>query len=69
MLFTIFHSSVTLFSCIIAVFVVQAKISSIQWFGILLVIVGLFATAVPNPIAAPGSFTIGLVCSLVGSFF
>ena len=69
MLFTIFHSSVTLFSCIIAVFVVQAKISSIQWFGILLVIVGLFATAIPNPISSPGSFTIGLVCSLVGSFF
>eukprot|EP00942_MAST-04A_sp_MAST-4A-sp1_P000141 g141.t1 len=69
MLFTIFHSSVTLFSCIIAVFVVQAKISSIQWFGILLVILGLFATAIPNPIAAPGEFSIGLVCSLVGSFF
>lgn len=69
MLFTIFHSSVTLFSCIIAVFVVQAQITKIQWFGILLIILGLFATAIPNPITAPGSFTIGLLCSLIGSFF
>jgi drug/metabolite transporter (DMT)-like permease len=68
-LFTIFHSSVTLFSCIIAVFVVQAKVTRPQWGGILLVIVGLLATAFPNPIASPGSFWVGMTCSLVGSFF
>ena len=29
MLFTIFHSSVTFFSCVIAIFVVGAKVSSV----------------------------------------
>eukprot|EP00943_MAST-04B_sp_MAST-4B-sp1_P000005 g5.t1 len=69
MLFTIFHSSVTLFSCIIAIFVVNAKITTVQWIGILFIILGLFATAIPNPIKAPNSFTVGLLCSLTGSFF
>jgi drug/metabolite transporter (DMT)-like permease len=69
LLFTIFHSSVTLFSCVIAVFVVQAKITKQQWGGIALVIVGLLATALPNPIASPGNFWVGMTCSLLGSFF
>ena len=69
LLFTIFHSSVTLFSCIIAVFIVQAKITKRQWSGIVLIIIGLLATAIPNPIASPGNFWVGMTCSLLGSFF
>ena len=68
MLFTIFHSSVTFFSCVIAIFVVGAKVSSVQWLGVALIVVGLLATAIPHPISAP-SFTLGLLCSLIGSFF
>jgi drug/metabolite transporter (DMT)-like permease len=69
MLFTIFHSSVTLFSCLLAVVIVGAKVSKMQWGGVLLVIAGLFVTAVPSPFQVPGNFLVGVSCSLLGSFF
>lgn len=68
MLFTIFHSSVTLFSCIIAICMVKNTfVSRRQWFGISLIVVGLLATSIPNPVSSPGSFFTGLFCSLGGS--
>ena len=69
MLFTIFHSSVTVFTCAIAVAVLKTKITWPQWGGVALIVGGVFVTAVPNPIAVPddGSFWGGLICSVVGS--
>ena len=68
-LFTLFHSSVTLFSCIIAVMVVKAKVSMWQWLGILLVILGLLATSFPGPTKAADNFFLSMLCTVLGSFF
>ena len=67
MLFTIFHSSVTVFSCIIAVFLLGVKITWQQWTGVLLIVAGIVATSIPNPIKVTGDFFTGILCSLVGS--
>jgi drug/metabolite transporter (DMT)-like permease len=67
MLFTIFHSSVTVFSCVVAVVVLRAKITWPQWGGVFLIVAGLLATAFPNSIEAPGSFALGITCSILGS--
>lgn len=69
MLFTIFHSSVTVFSCGIAVLMLKTKISLPQWGGVFLIVAGVLSTAVPQPIAVPedGSFWVGLICSVTGS--
>ena len=57
------------FSCVIAVLVLKAKITLVQWLGVLLIVGGVLITAVPQPIAVPpsGSFWAGLICSVVGS--
>jgi len=69
MLFTIFHSSVTIFSCAIAVCMLGAKVSLRQWGGVGLILAGILITAVPNPIQVKGSFFWGIVCSCTGSLF
>eukprot|EP00937_MAST-01D_sp_MAST-1D-sp2_P004182 g4182.t1 len=68
MLFTIFHTSVTAFSCLIAVFLLGSKVTLQQWCGVLLIIVGLFCTQIPQGIKVTGNLTLGLICSIVGSF-
>lgn len=70
LLFTIFHSSVTVFSCAIAIASpLRARITPPQWAGVLLVVVGVTATAIPAPLATEGSgsFVVGVLCSLAGS--
>jgi len=67
LLFTIFHSSVTIFSCAIAVAMLGAHVSHKQWAGILLIVAGILVTAVPSPIVVTGNFSVGLVCSIAGS--
>ena len=69
MLFTIFHATVTFWSCLIAYFLLRARISPQQWVGVVLIACGVFVTSFPNPIKVPegGSFFWGLVCSVVGS--
>ena len=67
MLFTIFHSSVTVFSCLIAVALLKTKITWPQWAGVLLIVAGVFVTTIPNPIKATGNFFLGFLCSLIGS--
>mmetsp|Transcript_29124 Transcript_29124/g.37579 ORF Transcript_29124/g.37579 Transcript_29124/m.37579 type:complete len:384 (+) Transcript_29124:117-1268(+) len=67
MLFTIFHASVTVFSCIIAVILLKVKISWKQWIGVILIVIGIFITTFPNPIKVTGNFFLGFICSLFGS--
>jgi hypothetical protein len=67
LLFTIFHSSVTVFSCIIAVFLLKAAVTWQQWGGVLLIVFGVLVTTIPSPLEVTGNFFIGLVCSLSGS--
>lgn len=67
-LYTIFHSSVTLFACMIAVFALRRRITSMQWAGVAMVVIGLILTAVPDPVDAQHSFVVGLVCAVSGSF-
>mmetsp|Transcript_57317 Transcript_57317/g.125545 ORF Transcript_57317/g.125545 Transcript_57317/m.125545 type:complete len:367 (+) Transcript_57317:28-1128(+) len=67
MLFTIFHSSVTLPSAIIAVVLLKAKVTWVQWAGVLLVVVGLLVTVFPNPVKPKNSFLWGFTTSAVGS--
>ena len=70
-LFTMFHSSVTLWCCVIAKYVLKRTVTPIQWGGVLVIIAGLFATFLPQPITVPktGSYVWGVGCSLIGSLF
>ncbi len=67
MLFTIFHSSVTFFACVLAVLVLRARVSAVQWTGCGLVVLGLVSTALPSPVVAKNSFAIGFAASAAGS--
>ena len=55
MLFTIFHASVTFFSCLIAKIVLKVKINRWQWAGILLIALGIFSTSFPQPVEVPSA--------------
>lgn len=66
-LFTIFHSSVTIFSCAIAVVMLGTRVSPGQWTGIVFIVAGILVTALPQPVVVTGNFFVGLVCSCVGS--
>ena len=66
-LYTIFHSSVTLFACLLAVFVLRTRITCMQWAGVVAVVLGLVLTAVPAPVNAQHSFDVGLACAVAGS--
>ena len=67
-LFTIFHSSVTLFACLLAYVTLRARPTPLQWAGAVLIVAGLLTTAFPHPISARESFNWAFVFSLVGSF-
>ena len=67
MLFTIFQSSVTLFVCVIATFVLGARLSGRQWAGVGSIVAGLLLTSIPQPLVARHSFALGLACSMAGS--
>ena len=67
MLFTIFHASVTVFSCGIAVLLLKTKITAPQWAGVALIVAGVFVTTIPNPIEVTGNFFVGFSASLLGS--
>ena len=70
MLFTIFQSSVTLFACLIALAMPWTpRMQPKQWAGVCLIVGGLMLTSIPNPIVARRSFSLGLTCSMLGSFF
>ena len=69
MLYTILHSSVIFFACGIAVIVLQTRIAPGQFAGATLVVLGLLATALPQPLAARRSFLRGVVASSLGSLF
>ena len=66
-LFTILHSSVTLFACLIAVLVLRTRVNAVQWLSVVAVAVGLVLTAIPSPITAHASFAIGLASAIAGS--
>ena len=75
-LFTIFHSSVTLCSVVIAVWILPAIVPTVppsvsmhQWFGVVLIVLALLVTTLPAPIRSSGSFTLGFLCSGLGSVF
>jgi len=69
MLYTILHSSVTVFACIIAVVVLRARVTRTQFLGAVCVVVGLLATAIPSPVPARRNFLLGAVTSALGSLF
>ena len=66
-LYTILHSSVTLFACLIAFAVLRTPINCVQWASVLAVVCGLVLTAFPQPIAAHGDFLVGLLSAAAGS--
>ena len=66
-LFTILHSSVTLFACLIAFCVLRTPINLVQWVSVIAVVGGLVLTAIPSPIDAHGNFVVGLVCAFAGA--
>jgi drug/metabolite transporter (DMT)-like permease len=69
MLFTIFQSSVTLFACAISQLLPWTpRLKRLQWLGVCAIVLGLLLTSIPNPIVARHSFSIGLMCSMLGSF-
>jgi len=68
MLFTIFHASVTFWTACIATVVLRIKLTMIQWGGVLLIVGGLFATAIPQHIEAQHSYFWGVTASATGSF-
>jgi len=47
----------------------KVTITMQQWCGIVLIVGGIFATTIPNPIVVTGNFMMGLGCSLIGSLF
>ena len=47
--FTILHSFVTFFACVISAVVLRTRISLPQWLGCFLVVCGLVLTGVPHP--------------------
>jgi drug/metabolite transporter (DMT)-like permease len=55
MLFTIFHASVTFWSCLLAKFVLKARINKFQWGGVLVIALGIFITSFPQPIEVPAA--------------
>jgi drug/metabolite transporter (DMT)-like permease len=67
MLYTILHSSVTFFACLISVIVLRTRVTPVQWFACATVVCGLLLTAIPTPIEAQGSFAAGVACAFVGS--
>ena len=68
-LYAIFHTSVTFFACVIAVIVLRARVSAVQWAGAALVVGGIFVTSFPQPVVAEGSFAIGLIAAAVAALF
>ena len=67
-LFTILHSSVTFFACVIAAAALRARPSPLQWAGALAVVGGLLVTAFPAPVDARESFSWSVVWTVLGSF-
>jgi drug/metabolite transporter (DMT)-like permease len=67
MLYTILHSSVTFFACVIAVCVLRARVTPVQYAGVFCVVAGLLATSLPSPIDARRSFFVGAVTSTLGA--
>lgn len=67
LLFTVFHASVTVFSCGLAVLLLRAKITGPQWAGVALIVAGVLVTTLPSPIEVTGNFYVGLGASLLGS--
>jgi drug/metabolite transporter (DMT)-like permease len=69
MLFTIFQSSVTIFACGLSLLLPWTpRLRLQQWLGIVAIVIGLMLTSIPNPIVARRSFSLGLLCSMLGSF-
>jgi drug/metabolite transporter (DMT)-like permease len=68
MLYTILHSSTTLFACIIACVALRTRLTRVQWAGVLAVATGLVLTGIPSPIEAQGSFAVGLTSAVAGAF-
>lgn len=67
-LFTLLHSSVTFFACVIAAFLLRARPTILQWLGALAVVAGLLCTAFPSPVSARESYGWSTIWALVGSF-
>ena len=67
MLYTILHSSVTLFACLIAYFALRTRINGVQWASVGAVVVGLVLTGIPSPVPAQGGFASGMVSAVAGS--
>ena len=67
MLFTIFHSSVTFFACLIAVLILRTRVTLVQWCACLAVVCGLVLSGVPSPVEAQGSFAIGIAAAAAGA--
>ena len=67
MLYTILHSSVTFFACLVAYFVLRTRINTVQWASVSAVVVGLVLTGIPNPVAAEKGFAAGMISAVAGS--
>ena len=66
-LFILLHTSVTLFACVIAFFLLKARPSPLQWLGAMAVVCGLLVTAFPAPLHARQNFDGSFLFTLVGS--
>ena len=61
--------SVTFFACLIAVAVLRTRVTRVQFAGAGLIVFGLLASALPQPLAARRSFSWALLASALGSLF
>ena len=69
MLYSILHSSVALFACLIAILVLRTPVTPTQLTGAAMVGVGVLITALPHPVPARRSFALGAIASALGSLF
>lgn len=67
MLYAVFHSSIIVFASLVAVALLRARLTALQWAGTATVVLGLLVTAIPSQVEARGSFAVGLASCLVGS--
>lgn len=67
-LFVLFNSSVTLFSCLFALLLPWTpRPRPKQWCGVFSIVLGIVQTAIPNPVVARISFSVGLTSSLLSA--
>ena len=68
LLYTIVHTPAAIFfTAMISAAVLRTRITPMQWVGCLTVVIGLLLTGIPSPIESHHSFTLGIICTTLGS--